>query len=357
MAGANVITRWLSSGLVVAGLIPILLDRPTLAADSSLSAAVVTLQVDGGMGQRRPPSPNSLVPWLEGLPEEITAEGQILVPPSARDVLSGIKLQIGERTLILSVLDEAERQSKSLHLLVDRDATSAVAILAWDPASDLTLLELPADADGNPPSTSGDEQIAAVSLSDDPVDWGQPVRVLSQWTPKRPTLTAGIVSTVPRFEITAGAETFMTDAFVGPDARGSAVLNENNQLVGVLSKAAGFYSGRAPSTAIAIEPIRRLVEFVSGGGKGALPKARLGVSLEMGANGVTIASVDGSAAQQAGITPGDRIISINEQPVTLPEDVIAAVNRQRPGDTIELAIERGGESKKLSVTLGERPLP
>ena len=85
-----------------------------------------------------------------------------------------------------------------------------------------------------------------------------------------------------------------------------------------------------------------------------MPKARLGVSLELSADGVMIVNVDGAAAQQAGIVPGDRIVTIDGEAVRRPEDVIGAINRKRPGDTIELTMERGEETKTLQVTLGER---
>ena len=38
-----------------------------------------------------------------------------------------------------------------------------------------------------------------------------------------------------------------------------------------------------------------------------------------------------------------------------PDDVSAVVNARRPGDEVRVVVERGGERRTLTVTLGEQP--
>ncbi len=63
--------------------------------------------------------------------------------------------------------------------------------------------------------------------------------------------------------------------------------------------------------------------------------------------------VEGSAAERAGIQEFDRIIEIDQQPVTsIPETIGALANR--PDETLQLGIDRAGETLALSATLDRR---
>ncbi len=72
--------------------------------------------------------------------------------------------------------------------------------------------------------------------------------------------------------------------------------------------------------------------------------------------GVLVADVlkDGPAAQ-AGLTAGDVITRIDRRMIRNPHDVYRSVDFFDPGETVEIALSRDGESRKLSVTLGETP--
>jgi len=53
---------------------------------------------------------------------------------------------------------------------------------------------------------------------------------------------------------------------------------------------------------------------------------------------------------------GDIILAIDGTPVQDMDDVIVyLVKNTRPGQEVELSILRGGQKKKLTVELGERP--
>lgn len=61
----------------------------------------------------------------------------------------------------------------------------------------------------------------------------------------------------------------------------------------------------------------------------------------------------GSAAEQAGIAPGDRIVEIAGAPVVEWADVQQAVF-DRPGEAVAVVVERGGERVTLETTIGAR---
>jgi S1-C subfamily serine protease len=86
-------------------------------------------------------------------------------------------------------------------------------------------------------------------------------------------------------------------------------------------------------------------------------RAFLGVSSrEAPEGGAEIGEVvQNSPASRAGLRAGDRIVEAADQPVRDPNDVSALVNARRPGDEVRVVVERDGERRTLTVTLGDQP--
>ncbi len=63
---------------------------------------------------------------------------------------------------------------------------------------------------------------------------------------------------------------------------------------------------------------------------------------------------EGSGAAEAGLEPGDRLLSIDGEPVDTFADVGPLVV-ERPGDTLALVVDRDGTSLTLDATIGTRP--
>ena len=122
---------------------------------------------------------------------------------------------------------------------------------------------------------------------------------------------------------------------------------------------------RGEDLAIPTATLRRVVDelAVHGGvrrgylGVGAFP-AQLSPALAQLAGrdrGALVASVeDGSPAATAGIIVGDIIVEVAGTPVTDPDSLRLALG-DRPGETVELGVLRGGAMLAISVGLGSRP--
>lgn len=63
---------------------------------------------------------------------------------------------------------------------------------------------------------------------------------------------------------------------------------------------------------------------------------------------------EGAPAVEAGFEPGDRIVSVDGQPVQEWNDVVEYV-RARPGEEIDVAVRRGSERVEAAVTLATHP--
>ena len=84
--------------------------------------------------------------------------------------------------------------------------------------------------------------------------------------------------------------------------------------------------------------------------------AFLGVVTDDSDEGVVVVSVtDGAPAADAGIEEGDVLVSIGGSEIDEAGDVPAAIRSHRPGDEIEIVVERGGERVTVNATLAERP--
>ena len=86
-----------------------------------------------------------------------------------------------------------------------------------------------------------------------------------------------------------------------------------------------------------------------------LPKQqrpRLGAFLESDASGVWVRQVaPGSAAEQAGMQVGDRIVEMDGMAVQRAGQVIRGVRLHPAGKPLELTIERGGLLMRLQIRL------
>lgn len=84
----------------------------------------------------------------------------------------------------------------------------------------------------------------------------------------------------------------------------------------------------------------------------------LGVSLEDSDAGPRVTRVtENSAAAAAGIEEGDIILEVEGQATPKAADVVQAIRRHRPGQTIKLKLKRGEEVLEISATLREMDTP
>jgi S1-C subfamily serine protease len=84
-------------------------------------------------------------------------------------------------------------------------------------------------------------------------------------------------------------------------------------------------------------------------------KPFLGVALAETDGGLRISGVQRrTAAEKAGLKPGDVIVALDDQPYEDVEAFIAAIQTRRPGQQVRIGYRRDGKQRTVEATLGDR---
>ena len=228
-------------------------------------------------------------------------------------------------------------------------------VVGMSPAYDLAVLDV--DLTGLTPLALGD--------SDDVVV-GDPVVAVGSPLGLDGTVTSGIVSATDR-PVTAGGlgevsfiNAIQTDAAINPGNSGGPLLDAAGRVVGVNSSIAALTSGGPAGSiglgfAIPINQARLTAEQIIAGGEAEFPVIGATLGIGQPGQGATIDSVvPGGPAEQAGLRPGDQIVSIDGTSVRAADELIVAIRAKQPGDTVELTYVRNGTEETIEVTLGSR---
>ena len=254
----------------------------------------------------------------------ISADGYIVTNNHVIDNASAIEITLNNKKKY-----EAE--------LIGADATNDIALLKIDADIDLPYT----------PFTNSDN----VKIGEWVLAVGNPYNLTS-------TVTAGIVSAKGRdLEGNVNIESFIqTDAAVNPGNSGGALVNTRGELVGIntaiSSRTGSFigYSFAVPSN-IAKKVVDDLLEF------GAVQEAILGIGIDnrYEDEGVKVGKVyydDGANNNQ--FKEGDIIKSINNVKISKFSELKGQLTAKRPGDYVDVTIEREGELITKKVVLNKK---
>ncbi len=83
-------------------------------------------------------------------------------------------------------------------------------------------------------------------------------------------------------------------------------------------------------------------------------RAMLGVTTEKAEKGVLVESITKeSAAEKAGLKKADIITKVGDKKIETPDDLSAAIKKQKPGDKVDITYLREGKEQKLTAELGK----
>ncbi len=189
------------------------------------------------------------------------------------------------------------------------------------------------------------------------------------------SVTLGIVSGLGRsIEGVTGAEgvalsnLIQTDAPISPGNSGGALANSNSEVIGINvaylppgSTGAvniGFAIPSTTATSVADQIIstgKAVHAYMGVGTQPITPELQQQYGLSR-SSGLLIAEVaPNSPAAAAGLQQGDIILKVNGQDVTDSANLATTIRGMKPGDQVQLTIDRNGQEQTVTVTLADRP--
>ena len=224
-------------------------------------------------------------------------------------------------------------------------------VLGTDPSTDIGVIHVNVPPSELHPIPFADSSGARV---------GDPVVAIGSPFSLPQTATAGIVSAVgrsipaPNQYTIAGA--IQTDAPINPGNSGGPLLDANGHVLGLVDQIntnSGSYQGVGFATPA------NTVQRIAGAIISGKPVKHSYVGVELNSNsdgGAQISGVQpGSPASSAGLHPRDLITAVNAKAIGSTEQFIATVDTYEPGQTVTLAVKRGGQTQSVKLKLGTRP--
>ena len=248
------------------------------------------------------------------------------------------------------VIDKA----KALEVRLADGQRLPARVVAADSQIDLAILKVQSEA-----------ELPILSLTDsDKIRVGDLALVFGYPFGRESSMNLGIISRAGRtYPDSASFDFIQTDAGAYSGGSGGPLLNSKGHLIGMITMASergnmGF--------AIPINVIKRVFPRLVNGEKlawGWLGVQMLDMSLEQAralgihpVKGVVVSSVlPGQSAALAGIQKQDVILSVNNNYVDSPREVLRLVGGLEAGKVVQLTILRRGKTMQLSVPLGAKP--
>jgi S1-C subfamily serine protease len=260
-----------------------------------------------------------------------------------------------------------------IHVALPNSATSYSAdFVGGSSSTDLAVLKINA-----PP---GDLKPIPIGRSDD-LQIGQKVFAIGSPFSLNQSFSTGIISGLGREIQSEGGQTIkdviQVSAAINPGNSGGPLLDSAGRLIGVTTAIVspnGAFAGIG--FAIPVDMVNAVVPRLIQSGSEEPPS--IGISLfsddltnrlrqngELKQPGALVANVwPAGGAQVAGVVPtrrtadgyelGDLIVGIDGKAVTAVKELADAVAHKKSGETVELSLVRGGQTRKVTVTLHPR---
>jgi S1-C subfamily serine protease len=263
--------------------------------------------------------------------------------------------------------------AQNIEVKLSNKKTYKAQKLTADPNHDLALLKI------NAP-----DLVPATLSTSNGLVVGQRVYAIGNPFGLQGTMTRGIISAIRSIRGPQGnpiEDAIQTDAAVNPGNSGGPLLNSRGEVIGITTLIAnnGADQSSGIGFAIPINTAKAVLDDFAKYGRVRRPSLDV-VTLPIGPDiaeqiglpadyGVLIERVlPGGAADRAGLkggtqrayqgnTPvmlgGDLIVQMDGQDIASPQDMAAAMNSHRAGDTVTITVFRGRKKMDFKVKLGD----
>ncbi len=361
--GGTIVTA-LVAGAVGAAVTLAAVGRPVAAPTPADVAPSPSVEAPGGT-----PSPTR--PSIDAARDVIPQVADLVTPSVVRIDVVGGTAQLGE-ALGSGVIYRADGYVITNNHVIEAGTEVSVTlatgerlpaeIVGVDVLNDLAVLRI--DASGLPE--------IAIRPESDQIRVGETVVAIGSPFGLDASVTAGIISALNRdLPIPDSNDripaVIQTDAAINPGNSGGALVDLEGRLIGIntaivsrsgANEGIGFAVTSSQAVSSADQLIRQgFVRYPLLGIMGTDVSEEVAAAFGLpDRRGAVIESVQaGSAADTAGLLPGDVIVAVDGAPLTTMSQLVAEVRRRAPGDVVRFDVVRDGGRLVIDVTLGERP--
>ena len=316
---------------------------------------------------------NKILPSIVGIKLEYTVNNAMLSmfgqPSTSTATATGSGIIISEDGYILTnnhVISSDSSNSDSYYqiseaskltvTLFNDDTEYSATIVGKDEETDLAVIKI--DKTGLPKAEFADSD--SIKVGEFAMAVGNPMGMDS-------TVTCGIVSAVNREVTDSDGKTYtliQTDAAINAGNSGGALVNSEGKVIGINTLKLEGTGIEGLGFAIPINSTTDITSQLIEYSKVKRPYIGLtGMDLDEETAkkynlvaGVYVKSIeDFSSAEKAGIKPGDVIIEADGTKISTMDDLNKIKNSHKIGDEMKIKVNREGQERELTVTLGEQP--
>lgn len=305
------------------------------------------------------PSPENSAP---SLPDYITVVAK--VKPSVvaikTDTSAGSGWIIRQDGIIITN-NHVVAGAETITITLDNGSTFPAETVCTDPLTDLAVIKI--DAQDLPAADIGDssllrvgEQVAAIGNS-----LGLGISMKGGWISR-----LGV--SIP---VSAGQtldDLIETDAAINPGNSGGPLVNMGGEVIGITSAKISMVGVEGMGYAISINTAIPIIEQLIL--RGYVIRPYLGVQLSdvnptmawwynlAVDTGALVTYVEpGSPADEAGLTQGDVIVSLDDEEISTAQELIKGIHTRQIGQGVKIVFWRGDTKNTTNATLTESPPP
>lgn len=320
--------------------------------------AVVNINTEKIVESRRGPFPfpspfEEFFRGMPGMPDDFFGNSQ---PQQRRQKSLGSGFVISSDGYIVTnhhVVEGADSISVSFGEHGDKEKTYKAQLIGSDKVTDLAVLKI------------GAKNLPFLNFGNsDAMEVGEWVLAIGNPFGLDHTVTAGIISAKGRQIRSNPFDSFLqTDASINPGNSGGPLLNLAGEVVGI--NAAIIANGQGIGFAIPSNMAKDIINTLRTDRK--VSRGWIGVTIQTlddnGAKALGLPNAKGALigdviaenpAAEAGMKPGDVILSLDGAPVDDSGDLSRKIAAYKPGDAVKVKVWRNGSEKTLTVKIAER---
>ena len=247
---------------------------------------------------------------------------------------------------VIVTAEHTIRREEEITVTLPDGSNTAAVLAGTDPGTDLAVLKIEANSPAPAPTAAapvpGTLALTIGRSEDSGVN--ATLGIISACSGEWRTWRGGRLDHYIRLDLT-----------LYPGSDGGAVVNTAGETIGIATSALSRIAGLA----IPAVTINRVVDEILA--RGRVARGYLGVGLQPVElpdhhKGLIVLSLEPAGpAAKAGVLIGDIFVALGGSAVAETEDLQSALEGHAPGTAVEAEVLRGGDSRKVAITVGERP--